>query len=139
TQHTDNGRTVMNYNRALLTTSTVNPKHFALLFALTVDDKIYTQPLVMTNVSILGKGTHNLVIVATVNDTVYAFDADDPAIGRPYWTNSFINPPNIVAPRNSDMTGACGGGYQDFSGKLGIVGAPVIDPASGTLYVVART
>ncbi len=139
TQHNDNGRTGMNLNETILNTGNVNPKQFGLVFTRAVDDQIYAQPLVMTNVSILGKGTHNLVIVATVNDTLYAFEADDPAIGRPYWTNSFINPPNIVAPRNSDMTGACGGGYQDFSGKLGIVGAPVIDPASGTLYVVART
>jgi hypothetical protein len=37
------------------------------------------------------------------------------------------------------MTGACGGEYVDFSGRIGIVSTPVIDPASGTLYLVART
>jgi hypothetical protein len=106
-----------------------------------VDDQIYAQPLVMTNVSILGKGMHNIVLIATVNDTVYAYDADDPLSTTPYWTNSFINPPNIVAPNNTDESaiGACGGNYFDFSGKLGIVGTPVIDPTSATLYVVART
>jgi len=92
-------------------------------------------------VSILGRGTHNLVIVVTVNDSVYAFDADNPSVVAPYWTASFINPPNIVAPANSDFSaiGACGGGYQDFSGKTGIVGTPVIDPVTGTIYLVART
>src|SRR6266478_3449074 len=42
-------------------------------------------------------------------------------------------------PRNTDMTGACGGGYQDFSGNIGIVGTPVIDATSQTLYFVARS
>ena len=37
-------------------------------------------------------GVHNLVIVATVNDSVYAFDADDPAVSAPYWQASFLGP-----------------------------------------------
>ena len=85
-----------------------------------------------------GRGVHNLVVVATVNDSVYAFDADDPNMTAPYWQASFLGP-NIVPPRNSDMTGACGGNYMDFNGQFGIVGTPVIDPATGTLYLVART
>jgi hypothetical protein len=89
-------------------------------------------------VNIPGQGLRNIVIVATVNDSIYAFDADDPAVTAPYWQVSFLGP-NVVAPRNTDMTGACGGFYQDFSGNLGIVGTPVIDPATATLYVVART
>jgi len=62
-------------------------------------------------------------------------------VTTPYWTTSFINPPNIVAPANTDMSalGACGGNYQDFSGNMGIVGTPVIDPVAGTIYLVART
>ena len=77
-------------------------------------------------------------IVATVNDSIYAFDADDWTRTDPYWQTNFLGP-NVVAPRSSDMTGACGGNYQDFHGNMGIVGTPVIDPASGTLYVVVRT
>jgi hypothetical protein len=78
------------------------------------------------------------VIVATVTNSVYAFDADNSLASAPYWHVSFLGP-NVVAPRNSDMTGACGGNYLDFSGNFGIVGTPVIDPASQTLYLVART
>ena len=131
----------MNLNESFLNVTNVNTNQFGLLFSRNVDDQIYAQPLVMTNVSILGRGTHNLVIVATVNDSVYAFDADNPSVATPYWTTSFINPPNIVAPANTDMSaiGACGGGYQDFSGNIGIVGTPVIDPVAGTIYLVART
>jgi hypothetical protein len=141
TQHNDNGRTGMNLNETFLNVTNVNTNQFGLLYTLSVDDQIYAQPLVMTNVNILAHGTHNIVIVATVNDTVYAFDADNPAATSPYWTTSFINPPNIVPPANTDESavGACGGNYHDFSGYFGIVGAPVIDPVAGTLYLVART
>ncbi|HEV2392215.1 MAG TPA: choice-of-anchor D domain-containing protein [Verrucomicrobiae bacterium] len=141
THHNDNQRTGRNLNETILNTSNVNSNQFGLLYTLPVDDQIYAQPLVMTNVLITGKGVHNLVIVVTVNDSVYAFDADDSTVTTPYWHTSFINPPNIVAPANTDESaiGACGGNYQDFSGNMGIVGTPVIDPATGTMYLVART
>lgn len=141
TQHNDNGRTGMNLNEFVLNTTDVRPDTFGLLCARPLDDQVYAQPLVMTNVNVLGRGMRNIVIVATVNDTVYAYDADDPTITAPYWTTSFIAPPNIVPPNNADegTIGACGGVYQDFSGSFGIVGTPVIDPITGTLYLVART
>ncbi len=141
TQHNDNGRTGMNLNETLLNVTNVNSNQFGLVFSRDVDDQIYAQPLVLTNVSIWGRGTHNIVIVATVNDSVYAFDADNAQVASPYWNVSFIHPPNMVAPANTDMSaiGACGGGYQDFSGNMGIVGTPVIDPVAGTLYLVVRT
>jgi hypothetical protein len=141
TQHNDNSRTGMNLNETVLNTGNVRPNTFGLLCTRPVDDQIYAQPLVMTNVNVLGRGTRNLLILATVNDTVYAYDADDPSITAPYWTNSFIAPLNVVAPTSADESaiGACGGLYQDFSGNFGIVGTPVIDPITRTLYVVART
>ena len=141
THHNDLARTGMNLNETVLNVTNVNTNQFGLLYTRPVDDQIYAQPLVMTNVNMLGRGVHSLVIVATVNDSVYAFDADDPSVMSPYWQTSFINPPNIVAPANTDMSalGACGGAYQDFSGNIGIVGTPVIDPVAGTIYLVART
>jgi PKD repeat protein len=138
TQHNDNGRTGMNLLETILNTNNVNTNQFGLVYSRPVDDQIYAQPLIMTNVSIVGKGVHNLVIVATVNDSVYAYDADDASVTAPYWQKSFLGP-NARAPRNTDMTGACGGNYQDFSGNIGIVGTPVIDPVTGTIYLVART
>ena len=141
TQHNDNNRSGENLAETVLTTNNVNTNQFGLLVTRPVDDQVYAQPLIMTNVSIVGMGVHNLLIIATVNDTIYAYDADDVTRPAPYWTNSFINSPNIVAPNNADESaiGACGGAYQDFSGKFGIVGTPVIDPATGTLYVLVRT
>jgi hypothetical protein len=141
TQHNDNGRTGANLQETILTTNNVNTNQFGFLLARPVDDQVYAQPLVMTNVNIAGVGVHNLLIVATVRDSIYAYDADDATRTAPYWTDSFINPPNIVPPNNADESaiGACGGGYQDFSGYFGIVGTPVIDPVAGTMFVVVRT
>lgn len=139
TQHNDNNRDGMNLNETILNTANVNTNSFGLLYTRPVDDQIYAQPLIMTNVAIPGQGSHNLLILCTVNDSIYAYDADDPTVTNAYWTRSFISPPKIVAPVNTDMTGACSGNYKDFSGGFGIVGTPVIDPATGTMYVVVRT
>jgi hypothetical protein len=141
TQHNDNARTGDNLAETTLSVTNVNTNSFGLLYSRPVDDQIYAQPLIMTNVNIPGVGPRNLLIVATVNDTVYAYDADDPSVVAPYWTNSFVQPPNIVPVSviDEDAVGACGGFYQDYGGNFGIVGTPVIDPVSGTIYCVART
>src|SRR5947209_4279437 len=110
TQHNDNARTGANLNETLLNITDVNTNQFGLLYTRAVDDQIYAQPLIMTNVDIPGQGTHNIVLVATVNDSVYAFDADDAFVSAPYWQTSFLGP-NAVAVRNTDMTGACNGNY----------------------------
>lgn len=134
TQHNDNSRAGWSANETALTTGNVNVQHFGFVFTLPVDDQVYAQPLVVGHVSI-GGGFHNVVYVATVNNTLYAFDGDD---GTLYWQKSFTAA-GMRPPRNSDMTGACGGVYQDFSGNIGIVGTPVIDSARGTMYFVSRS
>lgn len=134
TQHNDNTRAGWNDHESVLTTSNVNQQRFGKVFTLAVDDQVYAQPLVVGHVHIAG-GDHNVVYVATVNNTLYAFDGDD---GTRYWVKNY-SAPGMRPPRNTDMTGACGGSYQDFSGNIGMVGTPVIDSASQTLYVVARS
>jgi hypothetical protein len=133
TQHNDNTRAGLNDHETALTTSNVNVQQFGKVFTLFVDGEVYAQPLVVGHVSI--GGDRNVVYVATVNNTAYAFDGDN---GRLYWRKSFTAP-GMRPPRNTDMTGACGGTYTNFSGNIGIVGTPVIDSASGTMYFVARS
>src|SRR2546425_7780060 len=138
TQHNDNTRSGWNDHETALTTSNVNVRQFGAVFTLPVDDQVDAQPLVVGHVSV-GGGDHNVVYIATVNNTLYAYDGDN---GELYWQRSFTAP-GMRPARNPDMTGACGGTYTNFSGNIGIVGTPVIDSARGrgrgTMYFVARS
>ncbi len=138
TQHNDLARSGANLNERILNVHNVNANQFGLVFTRDVDDQIYAQPLIITHVSLGARGMHNLIIVATVNDSVYAFDADSAANAAPWWRDNFLDE-NTVAPNAADMTDACGGEYADFNGNIGIVSTPVIDPSTGTIYLLART
>ena len=134
TQHGDNRRTGWNNRETILTTSNLNQASFGKSYSMPVDDQIYAQPLVVSNLNI-GGANHNTVFVATVNNTVYAFDADK--AGTFWFKNYTVG--GMRVPQNKDMTGACGGNYNDFSGNIGIIGTPVIDSARSTMYFVARS
>ena len=131
TQRYDAQRTGQNREEFILTPSNVTDSTFGKLFACAVDGEVYAQPLYVANFAIAG-GTHNVVLVATMNDSVYAFDADaSPCV--PYWQKSFLG--TGVTPVPPADTGEDG----DINTIIGITGTPVIDPATGTLYVVAKT
>jgi hypothetical protein len=137
--HNDAKRTGWNSKETILTTTNVGSGNFGKLFSRDVDDEIYAQPLILSNFRIAG-GIHTIVIVATVNNSLYAFDADDASVSAPYWQNNLTYDSVNYRPVNrADMTGACGGNYSDFSGNIGIVGTPVIDTTTNTLYVIARS
>jgi hypothetical protein len=136
-QHNDLKRTGWNAQETVLTQANVNSLSFGKIFSRSVDDQIYAQPLVLSNQPYHGK-LINVVFVATVNNSVYAFNADDDTANIPLWQVNLTHP-NYRAIKNTDMTGACGGAYQGFSGKMGIVGTPAIDTVNKVLYVVARS
>ena len=134
TQHNNNTRAGWNNQETKLTASNVNAQHFGKLFSLNVDDQVYAQPLIYGNLPI-GSGNHNIAFIATVNNTVYAYDGDS---GKLYWKKNYTES-GMRPPRATDMTGACGGNYNNFSYNIGIVGTPVIDSVSKTMYFVARS
>jgi hypothetical protein len=110
---------------------------FGKIFSYPVDASIYAQPLYMPSVNIPGKGVHNVVYVATMNDSVYAFDADSNAglSASPLWQVNFTDPvAGITAVPGTDIQTA-----PNVSGPVGIMGTPVIDQSSGSMYLVART
>src|SRR4029079_4426608 len=106
---------------------------FGKLFTRAVDDEVYAQPLLVQNVTIPGVGVRNVLYVATVNNTMYAFDADNPSAPTPLWKRNFNGAGR--AANNTEVGQACGQ-YRDFSGNLGLVGSPVIDTATSTIYFV---
>ncbi|HTS21077.1 MAG TPA: hypothetical protein VMN79_04630, partial [Casimicrobiaceae bacterium] len=137
THRYDNARTGANVAETQLNVSNVNSSQFGKLFSYAVDSDIYTQPLLIQGVSIPGKGTHNVVYVATTNNSVYAFDADNNlgANGTALWQVNF-NGPGVTPIPATDVTT-----YNSIRtpGPIGIMGTPVIDQSTGTMYLVART
>ncbi|HTT40535.1 MAG TPA: hypothetical protein VMH32_23005 [Burkholderiales bacterium] len=134
TQHNDNARTGANLHETHLNASNVNAQHFGKLFERSVDGSIYAQPLYASGVNTASHGVRNVIYVATMHDTVYAFDADDPHASSPLWTASLgpsvpLHDPNIGG----------GGGYNDISGEVGITSTPVISRAHNAIYVVTLT
>ena len=120
TYHYNNTRTGANTSETILTPANVNVSHFGKLFSLPVDDRIYTQPLYVPGLTIAGK-VHNVVYVATRNNSVYAFDADN---GAKLWSR--ILGPTQPPPQNCSAFG-----------NVGIFGTPVI--TANSIYVVAAT
>jgi Bacterial Ig-like domain (group 2) len=121
TYHNDDVRDGANLNETTLNPSNVNSTQFGKLFALPVDAQVYAQPLYLPNLMVNGV-QYNVLFVATENDTVYAFDADGGS-QSPLWSQHLGTPLQI-----NDEEG--------ISPLLGITSTPVIDPTTGTIYVL---
>ncbi|HEX3472452.1 MAG TPA: chitobiase/beta-hexosaminidase C-terminal domain-containing protein, partial [Silvibacterium sp.] len=138
TYHNDIGRTGQNLNETILTTSNVNTTQFGKLFSQPVDGAIYAQPLYLSNVTIAGQ-QHNVVFVATENDSVYAFDADTNggANTNSLWQASLLTAAHGAASGATAFPASelCA----DIVPVVGITGTPVIDPSTNTLYVVSKS
>ncbi len=133
TSQYDNARTGADVHETILTPRNVNANQFGKLFALHVDGDVYAQPLYLPHVAIPGKGTHNVLFLATEYDSVYAFDADAPS-QEPLWHARFYDPGKAIEPLTPEEV-AC----PFIVPTIGITSTPVIDAAAGTIYVLART
>jgi hypothetical protein len=129
TYHNNNTRTGADVKENVLTLANVNSATFGKLFIVPADGLVDAQPLYLSAVSISGV-THNLLIVATEHDTVYAYDADT---GTNIW--------HITALKSGETTSdnrGCG----QVSPEIGITSTPVITrPKAGNpvIYVVAMS
>jgi uncharacterized protein YjdB len=122
TWHVDANRSGLNANETILTPSNVVPATFGKLFSLPIDGYAYAEPLLMSGVTI-NSAKHNVLYVATEHDSVYAFDAD--TAGSPLWQVS------LLQSGETPLTAAPIKPYE------GVTSTPVIDPSTGTLYVVS--
>ncbi len=124
TAHNDIGRTGQNVNETILTTSNVNTAQFGKLFSWTVNGSVLAQPLYVSQVTIPGKGVHNVVYAATTGDNVYAIDADSNggASSSFLWQLYLVN--------NSTPQGT-------YVNHNGVYGTPSIDLSTNTMYLVS--
>ncbi|HLI05329.1 MAG TPA: hypothetical protein VKV40_02035 [Ktedonobacteraceae bacterium] len=136
TYHNDNFRSGQNLSETLLNTSNVNAQHFGKRVSYPVDGQVYTQPLFVPHVRIKGH-YYDIVFVATENDSVYAFDADQTQTVAPLWKTSFLHLPDVTTVPSSDVFKKYPN--HDIEPTIGITATPVIDPVTNTLYVVAMT
>ncbi|MEK7314842.1 MAG: LamG-like jellyroll fold domain-containing protein [Candidatus Eisenbacteria bacterium] len=132
THHYDNLRTGLNPNETVLTPASVAAGTFGKIVSYPLDGLPFSSPVYAANVEIPSQGSHNVVYVATEHNSVYAYDADGLSTA-PLWHVTFLGPGVTTVPCAD--TGECG----DIPNEIGITGTPVIDPATGTLYVVAKT
>jgi hypothetical protein len=133
TNRYDQARTGANLSETALTTANVNVNQFGKLYSYPVDGSVYAQPLYVRGVTINGT-PRNVLYVATMNDKVYAFDADSSS-PSPLWLRDFTNPPSVTPVPIGDIVAP----NLNIVGIVGIQSTPVIDRATGTIYLVART
>ena len=129
TWRNDNARTGVNSWELALAPSTVSSSTFGIVFRCQLDGYAYAQPLYVPNLAIPGKGTHNVVFVATGKGSVFAFDADSSPCTQLWVQNQLI-------PTGSTVVSLAKNGSL-FS--FGITGTPVIDRPAVTIYFVLAT
>jgi hypothetical protein len=127
----DAARTGQNLTESVLTLTNVNPTRFGLQRFLATDGKVDAEPLYLSGLTVQG-AMHNVVFVATENDSVYAFDADS---GAALWQVS-------VLPAGETASGLPPSGCDQVTPTIGITATPVIDRSAGAhgiIYIVAMS
>ncbi|HSZ56316.1 MAG TPA: fibronectin type III domain-containing protein [Tepidisphaeraceae bacterium] len=140
--HNDSSSTGANLMETALTPANVNTSSFGKFFSTPLDGQAYGQPLYDAGVNITAgnqPGVHNVVYSATEHDSLYAIDADT---GTILWQDSFLVPEpalqalgavTVTTVPNSDL------GSADIQPEIGITSTPAIDPATGFLFLTAKT
>ncbi len=89
------------------------------MFSYAVDGPSLSQPLVATRVELADGSRHDLVVVTTASNSVYAFNAAAGGDG-PIWRNTLVELPDGTAAEPN-----------------GIFSTPVIDRTRNIVYLVA--
>lgn len=129
TWHYNAQRTGLNSVETVLAPANIGSGNFGKLSSWTVDAAVDAQPLFASGVTI-GSKSHNVLYVATENDTMYAIDADS---GTVLWQTSVLG---------ANETASDDHGCNEVSPKIGITATPVLDrnyPSHGAIFFVALT
>ena len=136
TWHYDNVRSGANTTETVLTPANVNSNNFGKQFTQPVDGIIVGQPLYLPGLMMPGQGVHNVAYVATMNDTVYAFDANSGSLPA-LWTTSLLDYSAPGATPVPVTVKGCGSGVGWT--HTGVISTPVIDSIAGVIYLMAET
>lgn len=138
TYHYDVARDGVNSSEYALTTTSVSLSTFGKLFACQVDGADYTEPLWVPALTVSGV-VHNVIFVATQHDSLYAFDADTSPCQQLWHVNLLDSAHGGTSGEGPVLWSDVGSGYQDIYPEIGVVGTPVIDSITSTLYVVSKS
>ena len=133
TQHVDNRRSGANLGETVLRPDTIDPSGFGKLYEFAVNGAVYAQPLAAPGVRVAGGRTVNVLVVATMHNMIYAFDADAPPGTPPLWQRHLA--PSIPLP-DGDIGPP---GYDDIEWEVGILSTPVIDTDRGAAWLVTTS
>jgi hypothetical protein len=152
TYHQDPASDGQDLTETVLTTANVNSTDFGRIFDTTLDGQVYAQPLAVANVDITrgsSLGIHDIILVATMNDSLFAIDSTS---GQILWQDSFLqisNPEVTTILSPAPTTGVTPVPVTssenalisptEVGPELGILATPVINPATNVIYVVANT
>jgi hypothetical protein len=117
-------------SESALTPSSVNVDHFGKLGAFQADGIVVAQPLYLSDVRMADGTSHDVIIVATEHDSVYAVDADAPT-SAPLWERHYVDDASGITTMPDNF-----GGRTTLGGEVGITGTPFLDAATGALYFV---
>ena len=128
TWHNDNSRDGLNSQETSLTLGIVKSKTFGRIGFFAADGKVDAQPLFVPGLTINGQ-VHNVLFIATENDSVYARDA---VTGEALWRTSLLQPGEVASDDR---------GCSQVTPTIGVTSTPVIDltRAGGVLYVVSAS
>jgi hypothetical protein len=144
TYHNNLSRNGANTQEYALSPATVTSATFGKLFSCTVDAAVYAQPLWAPNLTI-NSAQHNVIVVATQHNSVFAFDADTNSTPcTPLWQANLMDSAHGGLAGESPVPSSAPGylvgyGGGDIAPEVGVTGTPVIDPSSNTLYVVSKS
>jgi len=138
TYHNNPSRDGTNPKEYALTAAVVNTSTFGKLFSCTVDSAVYAQPLWARNLTI-NSAKHNVILVATERNSLYAFDADTSPCAT-LWQKNLIDAAHGGTAGESPVPSSeVGVNFGDLAPEVGITGTPVIDPSTNTIYVVSKS
>ena len=135
-------RAGVNADERLLNPTNVDARSFGKLWTLYADGQIVAQPLYASGLAVdtsanssapRVQGTFNAVLIATMHNTVYLYDADHERPGPggrnvPLWA-TWLGQPR-PSDKGIDM-------WSTNDPEWGILSTPVVDPSKSIVYVVA--